>query len=175
MYWVACMLLFAGCHEDENELLDNNGFPKVTENNLDASALIKEFFSHKGGDYPAQNPAYQEWEEDSYKTTFTCFHSPDELKESEYVSGMDNLPSIDWQTQTLVICRVYSRYVINDESFAFEVYNHSGKYTINVTMYEGDFNLAAVDNIGVAIVLARKDIKNGDVKLVLNSQRIKLE
>ena len=63
MYWVACMLLFAGCHEDENELLDNNGFPKVTENNLDASALIKEFFSHKGGDYlphrapPAERPA----------------------------------------------------------------------------------------------------------------------
>ena len=87
MYWVACMLLFAGCHEDENELLDNNGFPKVSENNLDASALIKEFFSHKGGDYPAQNPAYQEWEEDSYKTTFTCFHSPDELKEKQICGG----------------------------------------------------------------------------------------
>ncbi len=175
MYCVACVLLFAGCHDDENELLDNNGFPKVTEHNLDAFALIKEFFSHKGGEYPAQNQAYQEWEEDSYKTTFTCFHSLAEVEASEYVTGIDNLPSIDWQTQTLVICRVYSRYVIHDESFVFEVYNHSGKYTINVTMYEGDFNLAAVDNIGVAIVLARKDIKNGDVKLILNSQRIKME
>ncbi len=175
MYWVACMLLFAGCHEDENELLDNNGFPKVTENNLDASALIKEFFSHKGGDYPAQNPAYQEWEEDSYKTTFTCFHSLDELKESKYAAGIENLPPIEWQTQTLVICSVYSLTAICDECFDFHVYKHSDKYTIDITMYEGDYNIQMVDDIGVAIVLARKDIKNGDVKLVLNSQRIKLE
>lgn len=175
MYFVACLLLMAGCNEDENELLDNNGFPKISEHNLDASATVKEFFSHKGGDYPFQDPAYQKWEGDRYRTAFACFHSLDEVKVSKYAEGIENLPPIEWQTQTLVVCNVYSLTAICGECFAFHVYNHSDKYTINATMYEGDYNIQMVDNIGVAIVLPRKDIKNEDLKLILDSQRIKMQ
>ena len=172
--WVALMLL-AGCHEDENELLDSNGFPKVSEHNLDASAGIKEFFSHQGGEDAFQNSDCQQWKGDHYRTAFTCFHSPEEVKASRYAAGIENLPPVEWQTQTLVICSVYSRTAICDGCFAFHVYSHSGKYTIDVTLYEGDYNLQMSDDIGVAILLSRKGVKREDLKLVLDTQRIKME
>lgn len=171
IYFAAFMWMMTACNEDENGFTDKHGFPKTSEENLDATVVIKDFFSHKESGNPFENPDYQQWCGDSYRTTFECFHNLSEVRESKYAEGTDKLPPINWETQTLVICNIYSLTSLNEDYCSCKVYTRSGKYTIHVEITESLYAIQTIDDLGIAIVLDQKNVQKKDLKLIFSQQK----
>lgn len=157
-YLAACMLLFASCSEEENEYLDDQGFPKTVEENLMTSGVIAQEFT--------KYCTWKRWGEiegyDFMKNDFECFHSLEEFQAGRFAQNMEELPPVDWDSHTLVVCTVCKPYIIGYEGC--HVYSHSDKYTIEV-MYL-DYLMCAYGTVCVAIVLPEKNVSAKDIKLI---------
>lgn len=159
-FLIACVLLLVSCNEHENDCLDDQGFPKTVEENLVETGTIVREFTKK---FPS---TWKEMEDDmlgdgKYKTYFECFHSLEEFKAGRYAQNMDELPPIDWEVHTLVVCSVYAFYGMSYKSCS--IYNYSDKYTVEVAFV--DLLTSGYDQICLAVVLPGKNISGEDIKL----------
>lgn len=160
--WATFVL--AACSNSDN-LTDNlEEFPEISEVTQDNTATIMEL-SHRIFDSEKvfNHSEYKPWYNDQYRSIFECFHSLDEIRNSNAASYIDELPTIDWDKQTLVIARVFCRQVL--ELNDCKVYCLSSKYTIDINF--SHLILNALGEFSTAIILNKKDVQKKDIRLHL--------
>lgn len=167
-YFVAFTILatfiLVACSNSDDLTNNQEEFPEISEITQDNTAIIMEL-NHRIFDFEKvfNHSGYEQWYNDQYRSIFECFHSLDELKNSNSASYIDELPIIDWNKQTLVIVSVFCRQVIKQNDC--KVYGLSSKYTIDI-----NFNhliLNALGEFSTAIILNKRDVQKKDIKLNL--------
>jgi len=151
IYLVALMMtlfVMSACNNDD--------FPGTSEEFKDYSVVVKSI--SLGIEY-VNSSMYQNAWEYGYKSSYECFYSLNELRNSSYASIMNIVPKIDWEKQTLIIARVYSPYKFDENGC--NVYAKSNKYTIEYKVVSSFVSM--IDYKGIVIILNQPNIKKEDV------------